>query len=47
MKDPEHVDKMDKSGLAVKPLMGEEYKKYVYDLHQRIIPLVEIARKSE
>jgi len=46
MKDPEHVDKMDKSGLAVKPLVAEEYKKYVYDLHQRITPLVEIARKS-
>ena len=46
MKDPEHMDKMDKSGLAVKPMVGEEYKKYVTDLHQRIIPLVEIARKS-
>jgi len=46
MKNPEHVDKMDKAGLAVKPLMGEEYKKYVYDLQQRIAPLVEIARKS-
>ncbi len=46
MKDPEHMDKMDKSGLAVKPLVGEEYKKYVYDLQQRIAPLVEIARKS-
>jgi tripartite-type tricarboxylate transporter receptor subunit TctC len=46
MKDPEHMDKMDKSGLAVKPLVGEEYKKYATDLHQRIIPLVEIARKS-
>lgn len=46
MKDPEHIEKMDKSALAVKPLVGEEYKKYVYDLHQRIAPLVEIARKS-
>jgi tripartite-type tricarboxylate transporter receptor subunit TctC len=46
MKDPEHMDKMDKSGLAVSPLVGEEYKKYVNELHQRIIPLVEIARKS-
>jgi len=46
MKDPEHLDKMDKSALAVRPLVGEEYKKYVSDLHQRIIPLVEIARKS-
>jgi tripartite-type tricarboxylate transporter receptor subunit TctC len=47
MKDPEHVDKMDKSALAVKPLVGEEYKKYVNDLHQRIIPLMDIARKSQ
>ena len=47
MKDPDHIDKMDKSGLAVGPLVGEEYKKYVYDLHQRIAPLVEIARKSK
>ena len=46
IKDPEHMDKMDKSGLAVKPMVGEEYKKYVTDLHQRIIPLVDIARKS-
>jgi tripartite-type tricarboxylate transporter receptor subunit TctC len=34
MKDPEHMDKMDKSGLAVRPLVGEEYRRYVYDLHQ-------------
>jgi tripartite-type tricarboxylate transporter receptor subunit TctC len=47
MKDPDHMDKMDKSGLAVRPLVGEEYKKYVYDLQQRIAPLVEIARKSK
>ncbi|MCX5916367.1 MAG: tripartite tricarboxylate transporter substrate binding protein [Deltaproteobacteria bacterium] len=47
MKNPEHVDKMDKAALAVRPLVGEEYKKYVYDLHQRIIPLMETARKSQ
>jgi tripartite-type tricarboxylate transporter receptor subunit TctC len=47
MKDPEHTDKMDKSGLAVRSLVGEEYRKYVYDLQQRIAPLVEIARKSK
>jgi tripartite-type tricarboxylate transporter receptor subunit TctC len=47
MKDPEHVDKMDKSGLAVRPLVGEEYKKYVHDLHRRIAPLVEIARQGK
>jgi len=47
MKDPEHMDKMDKSGLAVRPLVGEEYRRYVYDLHQLIVPLMEIARKSK
>jgi tripartite-type tricarboxylate transporter receptor subunit TctC len=47
MKDPDHMDKMDKSGLAVRSLVGEEYKKYAYDLHQRIAPLMEIARKSK
>jgi len=47
MKDPEHLDKMDKTGLAVKPLVGEEYMKYVLDLHQRVAPLMEIARKSK
>ena len=47
MKDPEHMDKMDKSGLATRSLVGEEYRRYVYDLHQRIAPLVEIARKGK
>jgi tripartite-type tricarboxylate transporter receptor subunit TctC len=47
MKDPDHMDKMDKSGLAVRSLVGAEYKKYAYDLHQRIAPLMEIARKSK
>jgi tripartite-type tricarboxylate transporter receptor subunit TctC len=47
MRNPEHMDKMDKAGLAVRILVGEEYRKYVYDLQQRIAPLVEIARQSK
>jgi tripartite-type tricarboxylate transporter receptor subunit TctC len=47
IKDPDHMDKMDKAALAVRPLVGEEYKKYVNELHQRIIPLMEIARQSK
>ena len=47
MKDPEHMDKMDKSGLAVKPLVGADYDKYVRDLQKRVAPLVEIARKEK
>jgi hypothetical protein len=38
---------MDKAALAVKPLVGEEFKKYVNELHQRIIPLMEVARQSK
>jgi tripartite-type tricarboxylate transporter receptor subunit TctC len=47
MKDPEHIDKMEKSALTVRPMVGEEYTKYVSDLHQRIIPLMDIARQSK
>ena len=47
MKNPDHVDKMDKAALAVKPLVGEEFKKYVYDLHQRIMPFMDAARQSK
>ncbi len=47
MQDREHMEKMDKSGLAVRVLVGEEYRKYVNDLHQRISPLMEIARQSK
>jgi len=46
MKNPDHVDKMDKAGLAVKPLLGADYTNYVNDLHKRVTPLVEIARKN-
>ncbi len=46
MKSPDHLDKMDKAGLAVKPMMGEEFMKYYRDLHERCKPLVEAARKA-
>ncbi|NWF54545.1 MAG: tripartite tricarboxylate transporter substrate binding protein [Syntrophaceae bacterium] len=46
MKSPDHMDKMDKVGLAVKPLMGEEFRKYYRNLHERCKPLVEAARKA-
>jgi tripartite-type tricarboxylate transporter receptor subunit TctC len=46
MKDPEHVEKMDKACLAVRPMVGDEYAKYFRDLHERCKPLVEAARKA-
>jgi tripartite-type tricarboxylate transporter receptor subunit TctC len=47
MMNPEHMEKMDKAGLAVKPIMGEEYAKYFRDLHAKCKPLVDAARKSK
>ena len=45
-KKPEHMDKMDKAGLAVKPIMGEEYLKYFRNLQERCKALVDAARKA-
>ena len=47
MKDPGHVEKMEKAGLAIKPLVGQEYSKYYLDLHERCKQLVEAARKVQ
>ena len=44
--DPEHMEKMDKAGLAVKVMMGDEYDRYVMSLHERVKKLVEEARKA-
>lgn len=47
MKSPEHVEKMEKAGLAIVPMIGEEYGKYLRAVHERVKPLVEKARKSK
>ena len=46
MENPEHVEKMEKAGLAVKIMMGEEYEKYLLDLHERMKPRVEESRRN-
>jgi len=46
IKDPGHVERMDKAGLAIKPLVGQEYTKYLMDLHERCKHLVEAAQKA-
>lgn len=45
MGEPEHVEKMEKAGLAIKPMVGDEYGRYLRDIHERCKPLVEAARK--
>ncbi len=47
MKDPEHVQKMEKTGLAIKMMVGDEFGKYLRDLLEQCKPLVEEARKAE
>ena len=44
--DPEHMEKMDNAGLAIKMMMGDEYGKYFRELHDRTKPLVDAARKA-
>ncbi len=44
--DPEHMEKMDKAGLAIKVMMADEYGKYIKSLHARVKKLVEEARKA-
>jgi tripartite-type tricarboxylate transporter receptor subunit TctC len=44
--DPRHREKMDQTGLAIKIMVGEEYRKYMMDFHEKLRPLVEQARKE-
>jgi len=46
MEDPEHSNKMDKAGLAIKIMMGDEYGKYIMGLQEKLKKLVEAARKD-
>jgi tripartite-type tricarboxylate transporter receptor subunit TctC len=47
MEDPEHIKKMDKAGLAIKVMVGEEYAKYIKELHETTKKLMEFARKAD
>jgi len=47
MEDPEHIKKMDKAGLAIKIMVGEEYAKYIKELHVTTKKLMELARKTD
>jgi tripartite-type tricarboxylate transporter receptor subunit TctC len=47
MEDPQHTEKMDKAGLAVKIMVGEEYGKYMNDLQQTTRKLMELGRKAD
>lgn len=46
MKDPEHIEKMEKVGLAVMPMVGAEYAKYFRELHETCKTYMDEARKA-
>ncbi len=46
IEDPRHREKMDQTGLTIKVMVGDEYRKYILDFHEKLKPLVEQARKE-
>ena len=46
MEDPEHVKNMDKAGLGIKIMMGDEYVKYIRNVQEKVKKLVDEARKA-
>lgn len=47
MENPQHMEKMEKAGLAVKIMVGEKYGQYIKDLHETTKKLMEIGRKVD
>jgi len=43
--DPEHVKKMEETGIALKVMVGDEYAKYYRELHAKAAKYTEWARK--
>ena len=46
MDHPEHLEKMEKAGLGLKVMLGEEYGIYIKTLHENLKPLMEEALKA-
>jgi hypothetical protein len=44
MEHPEHNQKMEEAGLAVRIMVGEEYQRYYRDLHAKAAKYTEWAR---
>jgi tripartite-type tricarboxylate transporter receptor subunit TctC len=47
MQDPDHVQKMDAAGLAVKIMKGDEYARYYKETHDKAKKYTEWAKKME
>ena len=44
MEDPEHVQKLESAGLAIKIMVGEEYARYYSDTHTQAKKYTEWAK---
>jgi len=44
MAHPDHVKQVEKAGLAIKVMVGDEYVKYYRDLHAKVAKYTELAR---
>ncbi len=47
MQDPEHVQKMEAAGLAIKIMTGDEYARYYKETHDKAKKYTEWAKKME
>ena len=47
MQDPEHVQKLEAAGLAIKIMVGDEYARYYKDTHEKAKKYTEWAKKQE
>lgn len=47
MEDPDHVEKMDTAGLAIKIMTGDEYARYYKQTHETAKKYTEWAKKME
>jgi tripartite-type tricarboxylate transporter receptor subunit TctC len=45
MKAPGYIEKMEKVSLEIKPMVGDEYGKYIKCDHDQTKPLLDAARK--
>ena len=46
MKDPSPVEKIEKAGLAIRVLVGEEYKKYIQEQYNLASSMFKLARAA-
>jgi tripartite-type tricarboxylate transporter receptor subunit TctC len=44
IENPDHIQKMDQAGLAIKVMIGKEYAQYMEDLQERTKKLMKLAR---